>query len=143
MVVSLSQKNKNNQNVFLVFLVPSSSDKATKHFSQMIKDLSQLYTLHIQNDVPKVANLVEDRAGDTKIFLVVPPELKKNLELDLVKMEARRVKLLKELDKLNEAVLLEETKERNRKKVRIQLECHLWFLFRFIVVDSGSNWENF
>jgi len=108
-----------------VFLVPSSSEKATKHFSQMIKDLSQLYTLHIQNDVPKVANLVEDRAGDTKIFLVVPPELKKNLELDLVKMEARRVKLLKELDKLNEAVLLEETKERNRKKVRIQLECHL------------------
>lgn len=101
-----------------VFLVPSSSEKATRHFSQMIKDLSQLYTLHIQNDVPKVANLVEDRAGDTKIFLVVPPELKKNLELDLVKMEARRVKLLKELDKLNEAVLLEETKERNRKKIQ-------------------------
>lgn len=121
MVVSLGQKKKNNQNVFLVFLVPSSSDKATRQFSQMIKDLSQLYTLHIQNDVPKVANLVEDRAGDTKIFLVVPPELKKNLELDLVKMEARRVKLLKELHKLNEAVLLEETKERNRKKVRIPL----------------------
>lgn len=87
----------------------------------MIKDLSQVYTLHIQNDVPKVANLVEDRVGDTKIFLVVPPELKKNLELDLVKMEAKRVKLLKELDKLNEAVLLEKTNERNRKKVRIKL----------------------
>lgn len=92
----------------------------------MIKDLSQVYTLHIQNDVPKVANLVEDRVGDTKIFLVVPPELKKNLELDLVKMEAKRVKLLKELDKLNEAVLSEKTNERNRKKVRIKL-CHVGF----------------
>lgn len=102
-------------------MVPLTNDEVTRTFSQMIKDLSHLYTLHIQNDVPKVANLVEDRVGDTKIFLVVPPELKKSLELDLVKMEAKRLKLLKELNKLNETVsdpdYLEKNKERNRKKV--------------------------
>lgn len=101
-----------NKHYFLVFLVPLNSDEVTRKFSQMIKDLSHLYALHVQSDVPKVDNLVEDRVGDTKIFLVVPPELRKSMELDLVKMEAKRVKLLKELHKLNE-----KSKERNLKKV--------------------------
>ncbi|XP_066154858.1 valine--tRNA ligase-like [Euwallacea fornicatus] len=108
-----------------VFLLPFSQDLPEK-FSQIIKDLSKIHTLHILNSTcAKPQGTVEDSIGRNKIYLTVPEELKKALEVDLEKIEAKRGKLIKELEKLNQHVFSKgyienasiETKENDKKKL--------------------------
>ncbi|CAH1133104.1 unnamed protein product [Ceutorhynchus assimilis] len=97
-----------------VFLIPSNLDKAKK-FSQVIQDLSHLYTFHIldQNaSKPQKAGLIEDSIAENKIYLFVPEELRQNLEL--TKIAGKKEKLLKELEKIK---AIAEPGDRHVKKM--------------------------
>lgn len=74
----------------------------------MIKDLSSLHKLTLLDSLPlsdfPAQSLVEDRVGDNVLYLVVPEELRRALEVDQTRTQQKREKLLKELGKLQQKV---------------------------------------
>ncbi|KAJ8924985.1 hypothetical protein NQ315_001150 [Exocentrus adspersus] len=92
---------KHNPKVHLVgasALLPS--------FLHVIQDLSACHQVHISNTVEGAskAGTVKDSVGSTQVFLTVPDELMKAIELDLPVMEKKKQKLLKELEKMRRMV---------------------------------------
>lgn len=89
--------------LFLVYLLANNLD-TIQEFSQVIQDLSNLYSLRIiesEDAIKNNADLVKDSIEDTKIYLYVPDELRKAFKSDSGKLDEKKGKLLKELEKLN------------------------------------------
>ena len=73
-------------------------------FKDTIEDLSALHALTVTPDPARIPpkDTVKDRlASGTLIHLVVPADLRRSLELDLPKLEAKKAKLIKEMEKMN------------------------------------------
>lgn len=75
---------------------------------EAIADLSVCHRVNIMPQVDKavIRNAVSDRIGmaNTLIYLLVPADLRQAVELDLPKLEAKKLKLIKELDKMNKMI---------------------------------------
>ncbi|XP_050301652.1 valine--tRNA ligase-like isoform X2 [Anthonomus grandis grandis] len=85
------------------YLETLTVDRSQK-FHQVIKDLAHLYTFNILDHKPTTNGLVKERVRENTVYVVVPEELRKNLEVDIGKMEQKKEKLLKELEKLNQMI---------------------------------------
>ncbi|XP_018564087.1 valine--tRNA ligase-like [Anoplophora glabripennis] len=87
-----------------VHLVNSSLHLA--NFGEIIQDLSACQAVNVSHQIEEVPlkNTVRDSVRDTEIYLVVPDELRRAIELDLPKMERKKEKLLKELEKMNKMI---------------------------------------
>lgn len=103
------------------------------NFQDVIEDLGMCHKLQFVSESSTNSSLnscVSDSIKDTKIYLVVPKELREALLLDLPKMQKKRKNLLTELKKLREVMssgstkLKLETQQNNLKKVKIN---HLIF----------------
>lgn len=111
-------------------------------------DLSACPSLFLTSHPPP--DTVSDRIGDTFLHLVVPPELRKNFELDLPKLDEKRSKLVKELEKMNKMMSGEnykvkatpEAQKTHAKKVPIG--CLFFVLFFFLICRLrfwGRSWR--
>lgn len=75
-------------------------------FRDAIQDLSACHQVDVSDQINGVPleDTARDSVRDTEIYLTVPDELKRALELDLPKMEKKKVKLLKDLEKMNRMI---------------------------------------
>lgn len=75
-------------------------------FRETIQDLSACHNVDISNQINGclLRNTARDTVRDTEIYLAVSDELKRALELDLSKMDKKKEKLLKELEKMNRMI---------------------------------------
>src|SRR5699024_2752806 len=104
-------------------------------FKAPIEDLSALHKLTIASEIGQSAlkDAISDRvAGDTLIHLIVPSDLRKSLELDLPKLEAKKAKLIKEMEKM------ERMMSGDNYKVKATEEAQRTHARKVGLVASGS-----
>ncbi|KAG5898253.1 hypothetical protein JTB14_029631 [Gonioctena quinquepunctata] len=83
-----------------------STSPSMNNYSDSIQDLTACHSVTIGIETAKTPtkNTVRDAVGDATIHLAIPDDLFGNLQADLPKMNQKRDKLLKELDKMNKMV---------------------------------------
>lgn len=115
--------------MFFVTAYIQSSCQFLQTQAYAITDLSKCYTIQISDELDDsiLNSCVTDSSFNTKIFLKVPEELRKNLELDMPNMLKKKEKLIKELEQINKVMSGEkyllrappEQQEQNARKVNI------------------------
>lgn len=82
-----------------------SNNQVFTKFLEVIEDNSSCQ-VHVHEPLTELQlnNTIKDKVGDVTIELVVPEELLQSLVADLPKMEKKKEKLLKELEKMNKMI---------------------------------------
>ncbi|KAJ8961322.1 hypothetical protein NQ317_001281 [Molorchus minor] len=77
-----------------------------KNYSENIQDLTACHQLNISSHIEAdtLKNCVKDNIGESTIYMVIPDDLRKSIELDLPKMEMKKEKVLKDLHKMMKMV---------------------------------------
>ncbi|CAH1987427.1 unnamed protein product, partial [Acanthoscelides obtectus] len=91
---------KHKPEVYMKSTWPSLPD-----YMDTIQDLSACHKLTTDTiDESLAKNAVFDKVDDVTVHLVVPEELKKAVELDVPKLEKRKTRLLKDLEKMDKMI---------------------------------------
>ncbi|XP_057657718.1 probable valine--tRNA ligase, cytoplasmic isoform X2 [Diorhabda carinulata] len=87
-------------------LLISTSSLCITNNSTVIQDLTGFNDIEVSNEVKDdfSKNCLKDKIGETKIYLEMSEEIRKTLQFDLDKMEKKKKKLEKELEKIKKMV---------------------------------------
>ncbi|XP_056641604.1 probable valine--tRNA ligase, cytoplasmic isoform X2 [Diorhabda sublineata] len=87
-------------------LLISTSSICITNNSTVIQDLTGFNDIEVSNEVKDdfSKNCLKDKIGETKIYLEMSEEIRKTLQFDLDKMEKKKKKLEKELEKIKKMV---------------------------------------
>ncbi|XP_072386333.1 probable valine--tRNA ligase, cytoplasmic [Diabrotica undecimpunctata] len=87
-----------------VHLVDSTN--RLKKYLNIIEDLTGFKDIRIDGTLPNevVSTSLKDKSGNTYIYLQVSDEVKKSFQTDLLQIEKKKEKIIKELNKINKMV---------------------------------------